>query len=197
MQRKHKGFFLLSFLPAIAYWILEENYPIRVALGVGLGLAVVEILIEKFWLGHIHSLTKFNFIILMFLGGISLIGDEGIWFKLQPAFTGVGVASFLLFQKIRGKSLIAELQKDFPQKIAVPIELTKNLESHMAAFMFSYGCFMAYVAFNMTTDLWLFYRTIGFYICGAIFFGIEVIVMRRWVRRNMKSKSTQVNDAAL
>lgn len=182
-MKKSKGFFLLSFLPAIAYWLLEDHYPVRVALGVGLALAVIEILIEKIWLKRVHSLTKFNFLILMLLGSLSLMGDDGIWFKLQPAFTGVGVAGFLIFQRKRGTSLIQEMQQDFPQKIPVPPELTKRLEMHMAAFMFSYGSFMGFVAFKLSTDLWLFYRTIGFYIAGAIFFGAEIIFMRRWVKR--------------
>lgn len=178
-----KGFFLLSFLPAIAYWWLEENYPVRIALAVGLGLAVVEIVIERLWLGKIHAISKFNFLILMLLGGISLIGDDGIWFKLQPTFTGIGIAGFLLFQNKRGHSLIIEMQQEMAQKISLPPELAKRLEIHMAIFTLMYGIFMAMIAFYASTDAWLFFKTAGFYLASFVFFGFEVVIIRRWIKK--------------
>lgn len=183
-MKSSKGFFLLSFIPAIAYWWLEENYPVRIALSVGLGLAVLEIVIEKLWRKHVHSISKFNFIILMLLGGVSLLGDDGIWFKLQPTFTGVGIAGFLLFQQKRGIGFIEEMQREFPQKVAIPPALSRRLELHMAIFTLCYGIFMAFVAVKATTDMWLFFKTAGFYICSGLFFVIEVFLMRRWIRAN-------------
>lgn len=175
-------FFLFSFIPALAYWWLEENYPLRIALSVGLGLAIVEILIERLWLGHVHTLSKFNFAILMLLGGISLLGDEGIWFKLQPAFTGAGVGAFLLVQQKRGKSLIVEIQKEMTQKVTLPPGIAARMEMHMGLFMLGYGFFMAVVAFKASTDSWLFFKTVGFYIASFLFFGFEVFNIRRWVK---------------
>lgn len=183
-MNKSKGFILLSFLPAIVFWWLEENYPLRIALAAGLGMAVIEVIVERLMLGHVHKISKFNFIILMFLGAMSLLGDEGIWFKLQPCFTGVGVGGFLFYQRYKGQSIIVELQKEFPQKVSIPMKLTKRIEFHMGIFMFSYGLFMAGVAVKASTDYWLFFRTAGFYICSAIFLGVEVVYMRRWVRHN-------------
>lgn len=183
-MNKSKGFILLSFLPAIFFWWLEENYPLRIALAAGLGMAVIEVIVERFMLGHVHKISKFNFIILMFLGAMSLLGDEGIWFKLQPCFTGVGVGSFLIYQRYKGQSIIADMQKEFPQKVSIPAKLTKRIEFHMGIFMFSYGLFMAGVAVKASTDYWLFFKTAGFYICSAIFLGVEVVYMRRWVRHN-------------
>lgn len=188
-MNKSKGFILLSFLPAIAFWWLEENYPLRIALAAGLGMAVVEIVIERLMLGHVHTISKFNFLILMFLGGLSLLGDEGIWFKLQPCFTGVGVGGFLFVQRFRGKSIIAEMQKEFPQKMPIPEPLIKKVELHMGVFMFSYGLFMAYIAVTQSTDKWLFFRTAGFYICSGVFLGAEVFFMRSWAKKNLKPNS--------
>ncbi len=85
----NKPFFFLSFLPAIAYWYLESNYDLQTALIGGLVLATVEILLEKIFTKHVHAISKFNFYLVVVLGGIAFIGQEGIWFKLQPFFTGV------------------------------------------------------------------------------------------------------------
>lgn len=180
-MKNNKIFGLMSFLPAIAYWWLEENYPLRVALGVGLGLAVIEILIERIWLGHVHTISKFNFAIIMILGGLSLLGDDGLWFKLQPCFTGVLVAAFLFWQRARGKSILFEMQQSLGQKGVMPLEITVELEKHMAIFMLGYGLMMAPIAFRASTDTWLFFKTIGFYISSGLFFIFEVFYVRRFI----------------
>ncbi len=109
MKKNSKHFFLISFLPALAYWYLEENYSLEVALTGGILLSVIEMLLEKIFTKHIHTLSKFNFALILGLGSLSLLASEGIWFKLQPFFTGVVMGGYLLFRNLRGKSLITEM----------------------------------------------------------------------------------------
>ena len=108
-----KNFFLISFLPAIAYWYLEENYPIRIAIAGGLALSILELTLEYIFTKHLHSLSKFNFGLILFLGGLSLLGDEGIWFKLQPAITGIVIAIFLLVKRKLGKDSLQSVGFSF------------------------------------------------------------------------------------
>ena len=93
-----RSFFLVSFLPAILYWYLEAHYPVRTALIGGLTLSVIELSIEYFWTKEIHALSKFNFILIAVLGGLSLSANEGVWFKLQPFFTGIFMSCFMFYQ---------------------------------------------------------------------------------------------------
>lgn len=182
-----KNFFLISFLPAIAYWYLEENYPIRIAITGGLILAILEITFEWFYTKHIHTLSKFNFFLILFLGGISLIGDEGIWFKLQPAFTGVGIGAFLGYRLIRGKGMMLEMMESM-NKVPPPEFIITTLEKHMAVLFTLYGIFMAFVALKLSTDQWLFFKTIGFYIVFGIFFLFEMVYMRFQMKKFIKRK---------
>lgn len=85
---KKNNLFLISFLPALLYWYLEETQTVEIAIIGGLSLAVLEIGFEKLFFKHIHSISKLNFLIILILGPISLIGKDGVWFKLQPFFTG-------------------------------------------------------------------------------------------------------------
>ncbi len=178
-----KNFFLISFLPAIAYWYLEENYPVMIAVTGGMILATIEVLFEKIYFKHVHTLSKFNFYLIAILGGISLIGDEGIWFKLQPAFTGVGIASFLFYKLKTGEGLLLEMMESFNQKQAPPKELIKGMELHLSFLFMVYGLFMAFVATNLSTDTWLFFKTIGFYIAFAIFMIGEFVWLRIQAKR--------------
>ncbi|MDC1175648.1 septation protein IspZ, partial [Bacteriovoracaceae bacterium] len=155
-----KNFFMISFLPAIAYWYLEENYPLRIAIAGGLALAVLEMILEKIFTKHVHGISKFNFYLILVLGGLSLIGDEGIWFKLQPSFTGVGIGLFIFFKLKFGEGLLQEMAKSLDKPIP-PGGFFKTIETHMGLLFFFYGLFMAYVAINLTTGQWLFYKTAG------------------------------------
>ncbi len=176
-MKNQKQFFLISFLPAIAYWYLEENYSLKIALIGGLVLASLEISLEKIFTKKIHSISLFNFYLILALGGIALIGDDGIWFKLQPFFTGLFMGGFLLYKRFRSESLMLETMESMQQKIPNP-KMISLLERDLGVFMILYGCFMAFIAFNATTGQWTFYKTIGFYITSILFFIGELFSMR-------------------
>lgn len=179
MHLSKKSFFLISFLPAMAYWYLEENYPIRIAIAGGLILSILEITFEKIYTKKVHTLSLFNFYLILFLGSLSLIGDEGIWFKLQPMFTGVGISLFLLYKLKKVDGLLIEMLESFPSKNQVPHELMKYMEGHVAIFFLIYGIFMGAVAFWGSTDQWLFFKTLGFYGVFLIFMVFEFFMMRK------------------
>ncbi len=179
-QNISKNFFLISFLPAILYWYLEANYPVKVAVIGGCSLALLEIIVEKIWINHIHSLSKMNFFLMLFLGGLSIFGDNGLWFKLQPMFTGACIGSYILISSARGKSILYEMMNSLgDQKNMVPNFIFNMLERHLALFFIIYGIFMGGVAFLWSTDYWLFFKTAGFYIISVLFFIFEIIIIRK------------------
>lgn len=182
-MKSQKNFFLISFLPAIAYWYLEENYSLQIALIGGLFLAIIEILLEWFFTRHVHTISKFNFYLILILGSISLIGSEGIWFKLQPSFTGVLMGGYLLYRYLRDESMLYDMMKDLNSNTP-PKELVEFMERNLSIFLIFYGVFMAMIAFRGTTDLWLFYKTIGFYIASFVFFIIQTLYVRWKIKKD-------------
>lgn len=189
-MQNQKQFFLISFLPAIAYWYLEENYSLQVALIGGTALALLEITLEKIITKHVHSISKFNFYLIVVLGAIAFIGNEGIWFKLQPFFTGILMGSYLLYRVIQNNGLLIETMESLGREIP-DRESFKKLERDLSIFMISYGCFMAYVAFNLSTSQWTFFKTIGFYICSLIFFVFEMVMIRKNIKKKLELEMKQ------
>ncbi len=179
MESSHSNkFFLISFLPALAYWYLESHYSLKVALFGGLVLAILEIGLEKVFTKHVHSISKLNFFLIVFLAMISFIGDEGIWFKLQPFFTGLFMGGLLIYKTYKNDSYFLEMMEAMNRPIP-SAEIIKYLEKHTGFFMLGYGLFMAYVAFEFSTEKWLFFKTIGFYICFILFFIGEMFLLRK------------------
>jgi intracellular septation protein A len=57
------------------------------------------------------------------------------------------------------------------------------MEGHIGWLFFVYGSFMAFVALSWSTERWLFFKTIGFYIAFLLFFLIEVIFIRHSLKK--------------
>jgi intracellular septation protein len=183
---KTKPYFLLSFLPALAYWLLETYSTLEVALIGGILLGVIEMILEKFFSGHIHTLSKVNLTLILVLGGIALVAREGVWFRLQPFFTGLGISGFLIFQKFQGRSLMLDMLKDMGQVPPLPEKIYKIMEWHLSLFLLIFAIFMAKVAVYDSTTTWLFWKTGGFYLAFAAFIMAEMIYLRIFVGRMRK-----------
>jgi len=188
MEKQNK-FFFISFIPAIAYWYLEANYDLKVALIGGVGLAILEVSFEKLYFKHVHKISLFNFYLITILGLIAYLGNDGIWYKLQPFFTGFFTSVFLLFQRFKGKSFLIDSMIEMGKVPPIPPQFMKKMELHLALFMLLYGSFMALVAMTMSTERWLFFKTVGFYIASAFFFGFEMIMMRKSLKKEHSQKA--------
>lgn len=181
-----KPYFLLSFIPAVAYWLLETYFSLEVALIGGILLGVLEMLLEKHFSGHVHTLSKVNLSLIVVLGGISLIAKDGIWFKLQPTFTGIGVSAFLIFKKIQGHSLMLDMLKDMGQTPPLSEEVYKTMEWHMTLFLIAFAAWMARVAIYESTEVWLTWKTGGFYAAFGVFMVLEMLYLRFVMKGKLK-----------
>lgn len=173
-------YFLLSFIPAVAYWLLETYSTLEIALMGGIILGVLEMILEKKFTGHVHTLSKLNLSLIVVLGSISLIAKEGIWFKLQPTMTGLAVAGFFLYKKLRNESLIYQMLKDMktPENKMLPEEVYEMMEWHLCLFLIGFAGWMLYVTLHLTTAQWLFWKTGGFYIAFIPFMIFEMFFIR-------------------
>lgn len=181
-QKFSKNFFILSLLPALAYWYLDEHYPVRVALLGGLLLALLELLVEKIFTRHLHPFSLFNFSLIALLGIVSLILDSGVFFKLQPLFTGVGMGGYLLYMDYRGTPFLWDMMKSMNRPLP-PQVLWKSLERHLAVFFILFGLFMGATALWGNNDHWIFFKSIGFYLVFFGFMLFEVVLMRIKIKK--------------
>jgi intracellular septation protein len=187
----NKPFFLISFLPALAYWALEEFTRIEIAVAGGMALAIIEMSAEYYFQKKIHSISKLNFILILILGSASLFFREGLLFKLQPFFTGIVMGPIFIYKTAKNESYMLDFMKEMGQKI--PDMLVVKLERDMGYFLILYSTFMGYVAIKLTTSAWLFYKTAGFYIAFAVFTVLEMVLIRTKMKREMRDAEVARN----
>jgi intracellular septation protein len=181
----NKPFFILSFLPALAYWALEEFTRIEIAVAGGMALAILEMSLEYYFYKKVHSVSKLNFFLILILGSASLFFREGLLFKLQPFFTGIVMGPIFIFKTNKKESYMLELMQEMGQRI--PDQLVIKLERDMGYFLLLYSSFMGYVAFKLSTSAWLFYKTAGFYIAFALFTALEMVLIRMKIKKEMNN----------
>ena len=183
MKNAPKPYFLLSFIPAIAYWLLETYFTLEIALIGGMVLGVIEMILEKKFTRYVHTLSKLNLSLIVVLGGISLLAKEGIFFKLQPTLTGLCLAGFFIYKRIKNQSIMVEMLKDLRQKQLFPEQTYKMIEWHMCLFLVVFASFMAFVALRESTATWLFWKTGGFYVAFGGFMIFEMIFLKLHLRK--------------
>jgi|GEM_PF-732146 len=190
-----KLFFFLSFFPALLYWYLEEYYPIRIALVGGITLSIIEIVFEYIFTKEVHTLSKFNFILVVVLGGLSLLANEGIWFKMQPFFTSLFMGGFIYYQASKNRGLFLPIMEQMKKPLP-PEEIILSLEKHVAIFFIGYGGVMAFIALHGATSQWLFFKTAGLYASFFIFFIAEYFYLRikmaKLIRNQRKAMIDQI-----
>ncbi len=186
-SKSSNKFFLFSFLPALLYWYLETKYPIKIALIAGITLSLIEIGCEKYFHGKIHKLSQVNLVLIVFLGGLSLLGEDGLWFKLQPAISLIAIAVYMGI-KLKGgtgffQQMMFEMKPDAPHP---PPEILRIMERNMTIFFFCYGILMGCLALWFSTSVWAFFKTAGFIILFLVFMIVQAILNRKQAQKLSK-----------
>lgn len=188
-KKKTNLFFLISFLPAIAYWYLEATYPVKIALIGGIILSIAEISFEKIYLGHVHQISKLNFFLIIALGGISLFEENGIWFKLQPALSVWFLAGYMIYRILKGNGFFNEMMDEMQTgdtNNRLPDFILKKFEKNLIIFFLLYGALMGYLAIWSKTSYWAFFKSVGFFIVFAVFAILQVFIIRKDLKNEKK-----------
>jgi len=182
--KKSNNFFLISFLPAILYWYLESQYPVKTALIGGIALSVAEILFEKFYSGHVHQLSKFNFFLIIALGGFSLMEENGIWFKLQPSLSLWAVSVYMGLKLRNGRGFFKEMMMEMrPDAVHPPDFIMKSMERNMVIMFACYGILMGALAIWFPTSIWVFFKTAGLFVVMGIFMVIQMVLNKKAMQK--------------
>lgn len=177
-MNSQKSMQLIVIIPVIAYTILENLYDPKTAVIGGVIISALEIIAEKILFKHVLKLAYLNFFLILLLGGVSVLQDNEIWFKLFPAITSLCVGSYLLYQIKKGQSVITEFMDimgtDPKQQKMIPF-----FEREMAYFSIWYGAIMFAVPFYFSTTVWAFMKVGGSFILFLVHIGVRVLWFKR------------------
>lgn len=179
---KSQAFALLfgGLLPVIAFTLIEEYYGVVAGLIAGMIFGFGEIIFEWFKYKKVSAITWIGNVLLIGLGGVSLISQEGVWFKLQPA-----LMEFFFFIFLLGSWLIKKpflklmIEKQNPQ---APDLLKNNMSGmtfRLSLFFLAHALLATWAALRWSTEAWAILKGIGVMLSLALYMILEAIFLRR------------------
>ena len=177
------SFFFGGLLPILAFSLIEDSYGPVWGTVAGMIFGVGEIVFEKIRYKKVSNITWIGNLMILVLGMISIVSQEGVWFKLQPALFEAFFAILLWGSLIMKKPLLismAEKQGTQIPDIAKP--LMKGMTFRLGLFFALHAVIATWAAFSWTTAQWAWLKGAGLMITFALYLGLELLVVRMQVR---------------
>lgn len=187
------AFFFGGLLPVIAFTVIEEMYGPYWGTVAGIVFSCGEMFYEKLKFGKVSKMTLVGSLLIIVLGGVSLISQDGIWFKLQPAILEILFAFFFWGSVLLKKNFLvamAEKQGNPVPDIAKPFF---NGISIRIGFFFSFHAVLAtWAAFAWSTAAWAVLKGVGLTVSFVAYILLEVMFLRARLIgiRNQNSEAT-------
>lgn len=187
--------FFAGLLPVIAFTLIEEYYGVMAGLIAGMAFGGGEVCWELYKYRKVQKITLFGNGLLIFLGGISLISSEGIWFKLQPAVMEGLFALILWGSVLLGKPLLSYLAEQQGH------QLPEIIKSRMKGITFRSGLFFAiqaglavWAALAWSTTNWALLKGIGLTVSFILYLFVEGFLLRKVVLNKTSQSHSQTSE---
>lgn len=195
MKKSQLGlFFWGGLLPLLLFTLIEEKYgPVWgtiAAMIYGIG----EISYEKIRYKKIEKITLWSNFFIFILGMFTVVTQEGIWFKMQPAILEFGFFAFLLISYFRKKNILSVLMRAQGQTIPAPIEKAlPGMSVRFAIFFLLHSILATWAAFYWSTEAWVILKGVGLTVSMVLYILLEGLFLRRSLLR-LHSSSTQAHQ---
>ncbi|MEO5970744.1 MAG: septation protein IspZ [Bdellovibrionia bacterium] len=191
-MKNFKSLFLAGILPVIAFTVIEEYVGILAGLIAGMIFGICEILWELKSQGKVEPMTWAGNGMILVLGGVSLITQEGVWFKLQPAILEFGMAAFLwgsviinkpflliMFQKQGGLPNPISNRPDAGQLLQTLSQAFRGLTIRLGLFFALHAVLAVWASLYWSTAAWAILKGVVFTASLILYLVIEGLLLRR------------------
>ena len=166
---------LSGILPLVVYTIVEEVYGTYWGLIAGLILGVAEIVVEKLLYKKVSTMTWVVNAMVIGLGCVSLYMNDGIWFKLQPAFAELLMVIILWGSLILKKPFLREMAlKQNPQIPRHMLDFFSHITFRLGIFFLAHCILAVWAAYEWTTVNWALLKGIGLTVSAIAYLAIEM-----------------------
>lgn len=176
--------FFGGLLPVIAFTVIEEKWGTMAGLIAGITFGLGEIIYELIKHKKVSLITWIGNGLLLFLGGISLISEDGIWFKLQPALFEYGFFIFLLGGWILKKPfLLLMMEKQNPNAPDFLKQRMSGFTFRLSLFFLAHGLLATWAAFHWSTESWALLKGVGLTVSMIVYMVLEILIARWQIQK--------------
>jgi intracellular septation protein len=179
MRSPALSFFFGGLLPILAFTLIEDNYGPIYGTIAGMVFGIGEIIFEKIKYHKVATITWIGNILILVMGLLSIISQDGFWFKLQPAIFEAFFAIFLWGSVILKKNFLL-LAAEKQGQVIPPIlaEKMNGLSIRLGIFFAIHAVIATYAALYWSTAAWAWLKGAGVTISMIVYILAEIFVIR-------------------
>ena len=151
--------FFFDYFPIICFFVAYKLWGIYVATAVTMATSFIQI--GVFWLCYrrFEKLHIITFVMVMLLGGSTLIFHKDIFIKWKPTIVYWAFGLTLLGSQIFSKKTIMQHMLD--EKVSLPVLIWRRLNISWGIFFLVLGFINVYVIYNFSTNAWVNFKLFG------------------------------------
>lgn len=180
---------LPGLLPLFIFIAVDEIYGVETGLYAALVFVIAGLLFTWFRERRLDRFILFDTVFLILLGGVSLLFETPIFFKLKPAvieliicaILGAAAAKPELFLKAMTGRYIKNMELKVTEE---GIDAMRKMMLILTVVLLMHTILTVYSAFFMSERVWGFISGVLFYIIFGVFFAGQMIAVKIRRRRN-------------
>lgn len=141
------------------------------AIGVALALYTVQIGLQWLRRKPISRLELLTYTSVILLGTLSLIFRNELFFKWKPSVIYFLCASGIIVARVWTQT--PTLQKILGHTMSLPTKIWAQLDYIWCAFLISLAVLNLFIAYQFSTDLWVYFKLFGTMGLLVIFMGLQ------------------------
>ncbi len=188
---------LPGFIPLFVFIAVDEIWGTRAGLVAALAIGSVELIWIYIREKRFDRFVVFDTLLLMVLGGISIILDNDIFFKLKPGLIGLILCAILGLSAYSKLDIIGVMTRRYMKgteiKEAQLVQLRKTLRLMFFVFL-AHSALVFYAAFLMSDASWAFISGGLFYILFGVVFLFEFLKQRKQQKKILLEEQLPIVD---
>lgn len=172
--------FLYDFFPIIIFFVVYKIAGIYAATGSAIIVSFAQVILHWFKHKKFSNMQVITFLIVLFLGGATLVLHKPIFIKWKPSIIYWLFAVVFLGSHFIGKKPLIRYMMD--KKIALPDKIWSHLNFSWVVFFAVLGFANIYVVYHYSTSTWVNFKLFGILGVTILFVVIQALYLARFVK---------------
>ena len=181
---------LPGFIPLFVFIAADEIWGTKIGLFVAIAVGVAEMAYVAVKEKRFEKFVLFDTLLLVVLGGVSILLDNDIFFKLKPGLIELILVAVLAISAFSEVNIIGMMGQRYMKDVEFSTAQMQQMRQSMKSLFFIFlihTIFVFYSAFFMSKEVWAFISGGLFYIIFGVYFLFEFL-------RQKKKQKMLVNE---
>lgn len=177
---------LPGLLPLFVFIITDEIWGTKIGLYIALGFGILELIFTYYKTKKIEKFILTDTLLLIALGGISIVLDNDIFFKLKPAIIEFILALLIGISAFGSKNLILKMSERYVKNIQITPTQSQLMQKSLKGIFYItviHVLLIVYSAYFMSNEAWAFISGGLFYILFIGYFAFELFKNKQFSKK--------------